>query len=227
MHQKHFWWCALENTSGGVLWLLAASSNSGSLAEWCQLRQRWTQVLRQDPWRTRVVWRQYKKDSTARERGWARFAYRASCAPLVDLFLVFAALHFSERGTAKNSQRSSRSLLLTCAEAEAWLALLASATRCWFLFAVPTLPYWTAGVSVKCLRVDHAAAAAANLGTELLIFRQHRWKLLQRAISKQVHFPHILSFPLPLVGGGLQGRLKCLRTIIKNKGWGLERWLSS
>jgi hypothetical protein len=36
-------------------------------------------------------------------------------------------------------------------------------------------------------------------------------------LSKQVHFPHILSFPLPLLGSGLNGRLKCLRTIIKNK----------
>jgi hypothetical protein len=36
-------------------------------------------------------------------------------------------------------------------------------------------------------------------------------------LSKQVHFPHILSFPLPVVGGGLQGRLKHLRTIIKNR----------
>jgi hypothetical protein len=35
--------------------------------------------------------------------------------------------------------------------------------------------------------------------------------------SEQVHFPHILSFPLPLVGGRLKGRLKNLRTIIKNK----------
>jgi hypothetical protein len=38
--------------------------------------------------------------------------------------------------------------------------------------------------------------------------------------SKQVLFPvipYILSFPLPLVGGGLKGRLKSLRTIIKTK----------
>jgi hypothetical protein len=34
-------------------------------------------------------------------------------------------------------------------------------------------------------------------------------------LSKQVHFPHDLSFLLPLVGGGLYGRLKHLRTIIK------------
>jgi hypothetical protein len=36
-------------------------------------------------------------------------------------------------------------------------------------------------------------------------------------LSKQVHFPWILSFPLPLVGGGLEGRLKHLRIIIKNR----------
>jgi hypothetical protein len=36
-------------------------------------------------------------------------------------------------------------------------------------------------------------------------------------LSKQVLFPLILSFPLPLVGGGLQGRLKHLRAIIKTK----------
>jgi hypothetical protein len=40
----------------------------------------------------------------------------------------------------------------------------------------------------------------------------------QKNISKQAHFPHILSFPLPLMGGGLKERFKHLRTIIKNKG---------
>lgn len=32
-------------------------------------------------------------------------------------------------------------------------------------------------------------------------------------------YPNHLSFPLPLVGGGLEGRLKRLRTIIKSKLW--------
>jgi hypothetical protein len=41
--------------------------------------------------------------------------------------------------------------------------------------------------------------------------------LLQRTLSKQVHFPCILSFPLPLVGGGRKERLRNLRTIIKYK----------
>jgi hypothetical protein len=42
--------------------------------------------------------------------------------------------------------------------------------------------------------------------------------LLQRIISKQVHIllcPVNLSFPLSPVGGGLEGRLKHLRTLIK------------
>jgi hypothetical protein len=42
-------------------------------------------------------------------------------------------------------------------------------------------------------------------------------------LSKQVYFPGILSFPLPLMGAGLKGRLKHLRTIIKNRLSGLER----
>jgi hypothetical protein len=37
----------------------------------------------------------------------------------------------------------------------------------------------------------------------------------------KVHFPHILIiyFPLPMVGGRLEGKLKHLRTLIKNKVW--------
>jgi hypothetical protein len=35
--------------------------------------------------------------------------------------------------------------------------------------------------------------------------------------SKQVHFPHTLSFLLSLIIDRLQERLKCLETIIKNK----------
>jgi hypothetical protein len=41
--------------------------------------------------------------------------------------------------------------------------------------------------------------------------------VVPKNLSKQVHFPCILSFPLPLVSGRLQGRLKHLRTTIKNK----------
>jgi hypothetical protein len=43
-------------------------------------------------------------------------------------------------------------------------------------------------------------------------------ELLEKTVSKQVHiflYPINLSFLLPLVGGGLEGRLKHLRTLIK------------
>jgi hypothetical protein len=42
-------------------------------------------------------------------------------------------------------------------------------------------------------------------------------RFASKILSKQVHFSRILSFPLPLVGAGLEGRLKCLRTIIKSR----------
>ena len=58
-------------------------------------------------------------------------------------------------------------------------------------------------LSGKCFRVDELSLPADFQTTQNL--------------SKQVHFAPILSFPLPLVGGGLKGRLKCLRTISKNQ----------
>jgi hypothetical protein len=73
-------------------------------------------------------------------------------------------------------------------------------------------------LSVKCLRVDRVAAA--NLWTEQQISGQHRQELLHRTfLNRSIpSAPHyILSFPLPLVCCGLQGRLKCLRTIIKSR----------
>jgi hypothetical protein len=52
---------------------------------------------------------------------------------------------------------------------------------------------------------------------------------LKQTISKQVHFPYILSFPLSLVGGSLRQRLKCWKTIIKSRFWKtlkLQGWLT-
>ena len=60
---------------------------------WAEVRH----VMRQGPRRTRDIWRANKQDSTDWERsvrlGWARFAYRASCAMLsgLALSLVFAS----------------------------------------------------------------------------------------------------------------------------------------
>jgi hypothetical protein len=41
-------------------------------------------------------------------------------------------------------------------------------------------------------------------------------RVVPENLSKQIPFP-TFTFPLPLVGGGLQRRLKCLKTIIKNR----------
>ena len=57
--------------------------------------------------------------------------------------------------------------------------------------------------------------------SKLLTSWQHRQDLLQRTISIQVHSPHILSFSLPMMGGGLEGRLKCLRTVSKSRFWNI------
>jgi hypothetical protein len=54
---------------------------------------------------------------------------------------------------------------------------------------------------------------------------QHRLDLLQRTVSKQVHIllcPINHSLPLPLVGSGLEGRLKHARTLTKI-GFGRQR----
>jgi hypothetical protein len=67
----------------------------------------------------------------------------------------FTDLGFLERGTVENFWRSCWSLLLTQAEAEAWLSLPGHVTT----VANPTLLNWTAGVSVKCMQEDQAAAA--------------------------------------------------------------------
>jgi hypothetical protein len=48
-------------------------------------------------------------------------------------------------------------------------------------------------------------------------FQTTQKEVAPKNLSKQVHFPCILYFSLPLVGGGLKGRLKHLRAIIKNK----------
>jgi hypothetical protein len=73
-----------------------------------------------------------------------------------------------------------------------------------------------------CSSVDQAAAA--DVWTELLISWQCRFYSLQRTISKQVLnilCPINLSFPLPLVGGGVEGRLKHLSNLIKK---GFEKY---
>ena len=68
-----------------------------------------------------------------------------------------------------------------------------------------------------CLQVDQATTADSS---ELNCWYPDNadWILTERTISKQVcilFFPNNLSFPLPLVGDWLEGRLKHLSTLIK------------
>jgi hypothetical protein len=48
-------------------------------------------------------------------------------------------------------------------------------------------------------------------------FQTTQMGIAARIISKRVHFAHILSFPLPLMGVKLKDRLKHLQTIIKRR----------
>ena len=59
-------------------------------------------VLRQDPWRTCDVWREYKKDLADSGGGRAWFAYRATCTMLVGLetLLIFALLREAQLRTS-------------------------------------------------------------------------------------------------------------------------------
>ena len=121
--------------------------------------------------------------------------------------------YFAERSTAKNFSWCSCWPRSLC-----WLILILLRLGCLSLLghaitaSILTLLNWTAGVSVKGLWVD--LAATADLWTKLLISRQHRWELLQRPFLRRSTF-------FPTISGGwwLQGKLKHLKTIIKNRFW--------
>ena len=100
---------------------------------------------------------------------------------------------------------------MTLEETEVWLSLLGCVTT----VANLTLLNWTAGghegfasgLSCHCLLTCEQSAD----------FQKTQMGVAPGNLSKEVHFYYILSLPLPLVGCGLQRRLKHLRTIIKNK----------
>jgi hypothetical protein len=85
---KTFWWSAAV-TCFHRLWLIGRVmwAETYTYAEA-------NHVFRQDLWRTHDVWREYKKNLMDSEGGWARLAYRASCAMLVGLAssLIFTSL---------------------------------------------------------------------------------------------------------------------------------------
>jgi hypothetical protein len=163
------------------------------------------------------------------DRAW--LAGTANCATLVWVSRLLD-LWFPERGTAEIYSRCSFwSLLMTQVKAEAWLSLLGHHC-CWPNFT--KLDCWcirekfASGSSCCCQPVSRTADFQI---TQTGVAPKN---LLNRSTSPPT--PCILSFLLPLVSSGLQGRLKCLRTIIQNKGWKIKvtvlfhwahkRWLS-
>jgi hypothetical protein len=187
-------------------WLTAMSADTDSPG--VLLRQ--THVLRQGTCWDKTHWGHVMFGGSINRTQWpvrgAWIACRASRA--THLGLSVAAPHLVERGTAENCSWCPRQSKPSCwlsNATEAWLSLLGRA-----ILLLPWLPVYSWSV---CKWIE--LLLPANLWTELLISRQCKWDLLQKTISKQVHFPSILSFPLPLRGGGLEGKLKHLRTITK------------
>jgi hypothetical protein len=173
-----------------------------------QTRADWMHMLRQDPsWGTTygghvMLIGLHGVMETALLGG------TASCSMLWVSHLCWSLLPW---------ERHSQELLLV----SLWLDLRLSAGCLCYVMSLLLLTwlYWTAGVSVKCLWADQAVAA--NLWTEQPISRQYRWEFFQRTfLNRSIPpDPRILSSPLLLVSGGLKGRLKYLKAIIKNKNW--------
>jgi hypothetical protein len=134
----------------------------------------------------------YKHNLTDSVRSRAWLAYRASCAMLVDL-------GFPEKRHSWEPFQAS--LWIPPADScQDWgLAVSARLCHCcWIMFAIQTLPNWTAGVSMKCLPVDWAASV--NLWTELPISRQHRREWLQRTFLNR-STSTVFFFPPTTYGG--------------------------
>lgn len=105
--------------------------------------------------------------------------------------------------------------------AEAWLSLLGSATAADFVFASLTLPNWTACASMKCLWVDWAAAATCEL-QRLISWQWDGICSKEQFLNRSTSPVSFLFYYLWWVVGGLEGRLKCLRTIIKSMLWKIK-----
>ena len=143
--------------------------------------------------------------------GWGGLAYTTNFVTLVGLVVLLIIA--SQRGTAENfSWRSSWSLLLTLDEAEAWLSLLGSPIlliHVCYSDSTGLLAYlWSVYEWVKL------PLLTCELNCQ---FPDNTDGICSKEPFLNVPLPHILSFPLSLEGGGLKGRLKHLRTIIKSR----------
>ena len=136
------------------------------------------------PWSTGGIWREYKGLN-----GQWRWATILTCLHSKMLVGLSSSLIFPPLIEAQ--QRTTSDIL------PAWLFsyVLTPAN-------ILTLLNWTAGMSMKCLRVDWPADHCSPMPDK------YRWNLLQRTISKQVYFfPCILSL-LHLLVGELEERSK-------------------
>ena len=125
--------------------------------------------------------------------------------------LFFAVHHLSwlHRNRPKNFWCYSSSFLLLL-----WTRLI---TR-----ALQFLLDWTAIADSWMVFASILSCWCWFMWTDLQVFWKFRLDLPQRTISTQVHILlcHIkLSFPLPLLCGGLEGSLKYWRTFIKSRLW--------
>ena len=99
-----------------------------------------------------------------------------------------------------------------------------SCCHCWVMSAIPTLQNWT-------LAYLWSVCQWIRL---LLTFELNCWipENAEGICSKEQFvnrftYPCIFCFPLPLVGGGLEGRLQRLRTIVERRHWKIKATLNS
>jgi hypothetical protein len=142
--------------------------------------------VKQDPWRTHDVWREYLSVSSTQQTGMG--ACIASCAMLCWFHIL------AESGTVKNSWHPWWSWLVTPDSSCRFGWGLAVSARlwhcCWFVFAVQH--YWTGLLvtPVMYLWVDPAPTGDAyELNCQ---FPDNTDGICSYLFSKQVNFPCIL-----------------------------------
>jgi hypothetical protein len=199
---KNFWWCAAVSCRfqglGPISRVISAETDTHGIL----LRQ--TYMLRWDKWWGKA------------HEGHVMFGgningihqtVRGACS-LVELAmqpLLASGLRWSSLPWERHSWEHLLAFLF---------ALVPPADSCWGP-AVPASSYHrccypnTSGL--HCWYIQEVLwmnlAATADLWT---VSWQRTWDWFKRTISKQIHFPHFFSFPLPLVSDGLEGRLKFL-----------------
>lgn len=101
---------------------------------------------------------------------------------------------------------------------EPWLPLLVHATNCWFMIAIrlyrTRLLVYLGSVCkwIELLLMTYELNCSFPDNADRICSTN----------SKQVHFSHILSFLLLLMGGRVVEKIKHLKTIIKSRHWKIK-----